>query len=283
MIALSPSGPESRSASAAGPVVSLVIPSYREAVRLPALLGAIVDAALAAAMPPAEILVVDDGSPRADADAERDAVLAAARRLDGARAPHRVRFVAMERNRGKGAAIRRGWAEADPGARWLGFVDADGAVGAAEVWRLVRRVAEDPPADVVAATRIRMAGRSIRRSLARHLQGRVFATLVERLFGLGFYDTQCGAKLFRASRLRAVLPRLREDRWLLDVEVLAVLVRGGAVCVEEPIDWHDPGGSKVVPGLDALRMALGLWRMRRRLDRETAAAAPRGGAAAGGR
>jgi hypothetical protein len=140
-------------------------------------------------------------------------------------------------------------------------------VSAREAWRLVRMLPALSDVDVLAGTRILMAGRSIRRSLHRHLQGRVFATLVERAFGLGFYDTQCGLKLVRASRLRPLLPRLTEDRWLLDLEVLVLLARAGARMREVPIDWADPGGSKVTPGLDALRMAMGLWRMRRRLDR----------------
>jgi hypothetical protein len=141
-------------------------------------------------------------------------------------------------------------------------------VAAREAWRLVRLLERDEGADAIAGARVLMAGRAIDRSLFRHLQGRIFATLTERAFRFGFYDTQCGVKLFRASLLRPLLPRLREDRWLLDIEVLALLKRAGARFREEPIDWSDPGGSKVVPGLDAVKMAVGLWRMRRRLDRE---------------
>jgi glycosyltransferase involved in cell wall biosynthesis len=254
--------------TARGPRISIVVPAYRERHRLPALLQAIVDAAIAAPQPPAEIVVVDDGSPAADVTVERAAAQGAEHRLRDAGAPHAVRFLTQPRNRGKGAAIRAGWAASDPRASWLGFLDADGAVPAHELWALARAAAADPPVDVIAGTRMRMAGHRIERSLVRHLQGRVFATFVEELFHLGFYDTQCGAKLFRAERLRRVLPRLREDRWLLDVEVLALLVREGAVCIEEPVDWADPGGSKVIPGIDPLRMAIGLWRMRRRLERE---------------
>jgi dolichyl-phosphate beta-glucosyltransferase len=248
------------------PFATLVIPAYREGLRLPPLLTALAAEALGAPSPPLEVVVVDDGSGPAERDREEEAVRVAQAALERAGAPHRFRFVAGPVNRGKGAAIRLGWASADPASEWLGFLDADGAVSAREAWRLVRLLPELHEVDVLAGTRILMAGRSIRRSLVRHLQGRVFATLVERAFRLGFYDTQCGLKLVRASRLRPVLPRLAEDRWLLDVEVLVLLARGGARMREEPIDWADPGGSKVIPGLDALRMAAGLRRMRRRLD-----------------
>jgi glycosyltransferase involved in cell wall biosynthesis len=249
------------------PFASVVIPAFREGDRLPRLLSDLAARAGDEPAPATELVVVDDGSGPHEAAREREAVLDAAGRLEAAGVPHTVRFVTAPENRGKGATIRLGWAEADPGATWLGFLDADGAVSAREVWRLVRMAAREDDCDVLAGARMLMAGRSIQRSLVRHLQGRVFATLTEQAFGLGFYDTQCGLKLFRASVLRPVLPALRENRWLLDIEILAHLKRAGARMREEPIDWADPGQSKVVPGVDAIRMAFGLWRMRRRLER----------------
>ena len=255
---------------------SLVIPAFDEGSRLPPLLEALVEAGLERPGRPVEILVVDDGSSPDHLARHRACVAAAAARLEGARAPHAVRLVDGGPNQGKAGAVRRGWREADPGSAWLGFLDADGAVSAAEAWRLVALLSDD--LDVLAGSRILMAGRRIERSTYRHLQGRVFATLTEWTFGLGFYDTQCGVKLLRASLLRPRLGLLAERGWLLDVEVLALMRRLGARMREEPIDWADPGGSKVRFGVDALRMLLGLRRIRRRLDGHVAA----GALAAGG-
>ncbi|HET9597972.1 MAG TPA: glycosyltransferase [Anaeromyxobacteraceae bacterium] len=255
-----------------GPLATLVVPVYREGTRLPALVDALAAEALRGPAPPLELLVVDDGSPPGHVAPERASVEDAAARLASAGAPHRFRFLALGANGGKGAAVRRGWSEADPRAAWLGFVDGDGAVPAGEAWRLVRMAAEGAAGvDALAATRMLMAGHTVQRSARRHVQGRVFATLVEELFHLGFYDTQCGLKLFRAGRLRPLLGSLREERWLLDVELLSRLHRAGAVLREVPIDWIDPGGSKMTPGLDALRMGAGLFRLRRRLDAEARA------------
>jgi hypothetical protein len=120
---------------------------------------------------------------------------------------------------------------------------------------------------VIAGSRILMAGRRVVRNLHRHLQGRVFATLTDSNFRLHFYDTQCGVKLIRASLLRPLLDVLREERWLLDIELLALLKRQGARALEVPIDWEDFGGSKVIPGLDGLRMFWGIIQLRRRLER----------------
>src|SRR5439155_16139217 len=149
--------------------------------------------------------------------------------------PHRARLHALPSNRGKAEAIRIGWSESRSDADWIGFVDADGAVPAHEVVRLARMLPSFT-LDVLAGSRIRMAGHAIRRSAFRHFQGRVFATAVEWLFALGFYDPQCGLKFFRAALLRPHLGLLRERTWLLDVEVLAMIRRGGSQMREEPID-----------------------------------------------
>ncbi|HZZ85585.1 MAG TPA: glycosyltransferase [Anaeromyxobacteraceae bacterium] len=246
------------------PFLSVVVPAYNEGRRLPRFLERLVDLALLPGRPPTELLVVDDGSAAEHAAMQREAAEKAAGRL-AASGRHRLRYVAAPRNQGKGAAIRLGWREADPNAAWLGFVDADGAVGAPELWRLAGML---PAAehDVLAGARILMAGRHIERSLFRHLQGRVFATLAERALGLGFYDTQCGVKFARAPLLRPRLDDLREERWLLDVELLALLQKDGARCLEVPIDWADQGESKVAFGLDALRMFRGLGRLARRVE-----------------
>jgi dolichyl-phosphate beta-glucosyltransferase len=113
---------------------------------------------------------------------------------------------------------------------------------------------------------VKMAGHRIDRSGFRHLQGRVFATLVERLFSFGFYDTQCGVKFFRAALLRPELSHLAESRWLIDVELLALLHRRGARMREEPIDWSADDKSNVVFGVDAMKMFAGLLALKRRVD-----------------
>jgi dolichyl-phosphate beta-glucosyltransferase len=256
--------------SHSAPFLSVVVPAYNEGQRLPKLLSDLAALGIALPSPPVELLVVDDGSAPWHLERERVAIEEVMERLGAAGAPHRIRLIAVPANHGKGAAIRRGWSEADPGAEWLGFMDADGAVPARELWRLASMLVRDG-FDLLAGSRIRMAGHVIERKLARHLQGRVFATLAEQLLSNGFYDTQCGLKFARASVLRPRLELLRQDRWLLDLELIAVLKRAGARCLEEPIDWSDPGGSKVVPGIDALRMLFGLWRMKRRLARELGA------------
>lgn len=245
--------------------ISFVIPAYNEGERLPPYVARLIEEGIRHPTPAVELIVSDDGSTHEHAQSLRLCVAMARDALARAGAPHRVAYVAAAQNGGKGSAIRRGWQHVSSGVTWMGFLDADGSVGAKEVFRLAAQAAASSDVDVVAGSRIVMAGRRVRRSWVRHLQGRLFAAVTDLQLQLRWYDTQCGVKLFRAEVLRPLLPRLREERWLLDVELLALMKRRNARVLEVPIDWAEVGGSKITPGLDALRMFWGLARLRRRL------------------
>lgn len=253
-------------------LVTTVIPAYNEGDRLFTFLEEWASIGPSHVRVRATAIVVDDGSREDESDRQRQAVDAAAAALRRAGAHHRVAYQRAPRNRGKGASIRWGWSVADAESAWLSFIDADGAVPAREYWRLADQLPA-ATADALCGSRVNMAGRSVQRSLFRHLQGRSFATLVDELLHIGLYDTQCGLKFFRASVLRPLLPELREDRWLLDVELLALLKASRARLEEVPIDCHERGGSSLVFGVDAVKMTLQLVRLRRRLGRRRGASA----------
>jgi dolichyl-phosphate beta-glucosyltransferase len=250
--------------------LTTVAPAYNEGSRLAAFLEDWSAEALSQLGLVATLVVVDDGSRPEHESIQERAVRETAAALRSGGAAHRVEYVRSPRNRGKGASIRLGWDRAGTGEDWLGFIDADGAVPAREFWRLAR-VLSETEADAVCGSRVKMSGRSVQRSFFRHLQGRVFATLVEQVFGLGFYDTQCGLKFFRAAALRPLLPELREDRWLLDVELLEGLRASRARCLEVPVDCHQRRRSSLLFGIDSVKIAWRLLALRRRLPRHDGA------------
>jgi dolichyl-phosphate beta-glucosyltransferase len=84
------------------------------------------------------------------------------------------------------------------------------------------------------------------------------------------YDTQCGAKIFRANEaVRQAFTTPFRSRWIFDIEILARYIatigRGAAESriYELPLKtWTDVPGSKVTP-LDAIRAVWDLaliWR-----------------------
>lgn len=236
--------------------LQLVVPCYRDAERLAEFLPEL--GAVFAGDPRVAIVVVDDGSGEGAAAGTKRVVEAQGDRFPEIRPP-----LLLPANRGKGGAIYAAWDAAPPETEWLGFVDADGAVSAAEVARLVGMIFTDNAADAVLASRVKMLGRRVDRTLRRHLTGRVFATLTSLSTGLPVYDSQCGLKIVRADVFRRIRPRLVETRFAFDVELLVRLAQAGATLREVPVDWRDIPGSKVSLVRDSIQMAAAVLRLRR--------------------
>jgi dolichyl-phosphate beta-glucosyltransferase len=106
----------------------------------------------------------------------------------------------LPRNVGKAEAVRRGVLlafDADPD--YIGHWDADLATPLEAIPALCELLDARPELEMVWGARVRLLGRAIERSPLRHYLGRMFATAASVVLGMGVYDTQCGAKLFRAS------------------------------------------------------------------------------------
>jgi len=236
----------------------LVIPAFRESKRLPPFLAELL-AHLDRASLPADVLVVDDGS---GPDEQRRLIdVIATLRPQYARL---LEPLCLAQNCGKGGAVRAGWEKATAEYDWVGFVDADGAIPATEVCRLLQLASNSTEPTAIFGSRIRMLGKQIVRSSFRHLSGRIFATLVGTTISPLVYDSQCGIKLVPASIYRRIAAWLAEDGFCFDVELLAALLAARAPVIEVPIDWTDRPGSKVSFIRDSARMFLGVRRIKER-------------------
>ena len=166
--------------------VAIVVPCFDEADRLDP--DGLTELAKRAG---ATLVLVDDGS--------TDTTAAILQRLVDAD-PERFVLLSLPTNVGKGETVRRGLrAGMDGGADVVGYYDADLATPPAEMARLVAVMQDQPDLGVVMGARVGLLGHAIHRSMVRHYLGRVFATVSSLVLGLDVYDTQCGAKVFRAG------------------------------------------------------------------------------------
>jgi dolichyl-phosphate beta-glucosyltransferase len=214
-----------------GPRWSVVIPAFNEARRLPRYLSEIVSY-FDGRNEAYEVLVADDGS----TDGTADAVAAVA-------AGHpAVRNLRDERNRGKGAAVRRGMLAARGDYRL--FTDADGATPIVELKRLEAALAAG--AEVAVGSRARRdPSVSVVARPHRVFAGRIFSWLVQRLGVSDVIDSQCGFKAFTAAAAMDLFGRLRTPGFGFDVELLLLARAGGYRVAEVPVNWTDQPGSKV--------------------------------------
>ncbi len=185
--------------------------------------------------------------------------------------PDRVEVLDLGENRGKAEAVRLGMRQAlGEGATVTGYLDADFATSASEMLRLVESLNTSLQTQVLMGARWLHLGANIERNIWRHYGGRVFATMSSVLLDLHVYDTQCGAKLFRANS--ALIDSLDEpfsSPWAFDVELIGRLRINldQSAFKEEPLRaWKDVAGSKITL-MDMIRATFSLFNIYRALKR----------------
>lgn len=172
-------------------------------------------------------------------------------------APDRLQLLALEENAGKAEAVRAGINQALQGnCKYTGFWDSDLATPLEELTDFTAVLDAGTDIKAVFGARVKLMGRDITRSSVRHFLGRIFATYVSIALKLPIYDTQCGAKVFRADDdLRRVMADPFLSRWIFDVEIVIRYKRALGIgkdsndhgfLYELPLKrWHGVDGSKI--------------------------------------
>lgn len=222
-------------------MLSLVLPAYDEARRLPASLARCAEYFVAHGIQ-AEIIVADDGSrdDTAEAIARTIAALPA-----GAPA---IRHLALP-HRGKGGAVRSGMraAEGDP----VIFLDADLTIPVEIVEDFRRALAKG--ADIAIASRY-VPGSVVDRPWWRRVTGDLYRFAVRALVPTGVRDTQCGGKAYSARAARYLFGQQRLEGFAFDAEILFLARRAGYRVVEIPFALHQQRNTSIDFLADAPRM-----------------------------
>jgi glycosyltransferase involved in cell wall biosynthesis len=229
------------------PTVSIVIPAYNEAERIGDSIRKVNEYVRQSRLP-IEVIVVDDGS----IDSTRDIVRA--------NSQGSLRLITNAENQGKGYSVRQGMVNAT--GTWVLFTDADLSAPIEELQKLFD-VAIKEDADIV------IGSRAVDRSYIekhqkrfRELGGIFFNVMVRLLLGLKLSDTQCGFKLFKRERTKAVFEKQTTHRFGFDPEILFIAAKRGLKIREVPVRWSHSEGSKVSFLRDGTRMFADLVRIR---------------------
>jgi glycosyltransferase involved in cell wall biosynthesis len=208
--------------------LSVVVPVYNEQATLPQILESV------RAVPiPKEIVIVDDGSTDGTRDFLRclEGDLAEAARAGALDPKNEIRVFYQTRNQGKGAALRRGFAEATGDI--IIIQDADLEYDPREYPKLIAPILEGK-ADAVYGSRF--LGFPRRVLYFWHHVGNWLLTLASNVFtGLDLSDMETGYKMFRAELVKG-LP-IRSDRFGIEPELTAKLAKLHARIYEVPISY----------------------------------------------
>jgi glycosyltransferase involved in cell wall biosynthesis len=203
--------------------ISIVIPAYNEEYRI----GGVITR-YCGFFPGSEVIVVCDGM-----DNTKKII------KELMMCYPQLRVLEYEERLGKGQSVMEGMKN----ARYdkVGFVDADESIEPDDVKRMFDALSL---ADVVIASRrLKNSRILVKQPLKRRISSIAFNIFARVVFGLGFSDTQCGAKVFRKEVVREVFNDLKTKGFEFDVELLWRLKKKGYNIIEFPIIWKHSDGS----------------------------------------
>lgn len=237
------------------PYVSIVIPAYNEAQRLPGTLEKLRSFAESAPWGVEIVVVVEQST---------DGTLEIAREhaKQQAESPHLVQAIDGGPQRGKGHAVRTGMLAAT--GEYVFYMDADLSVPLIAVNQFVSRFEADSTVNVLIGNRQHEASRITRaQGWVRRTMGQLFNRILRALAMAPFADTQCGFKAFRQAAAVDIFSRQRIDGFAFDVEVLLLAQQSGFRVGDMPVEWINSPDSKVHIIRDSLRMLRDAIRVRR--------------------
>lgn len=200
-----------------------------------------------------EIIVVTDGS--------TDRTIDILRSLGGEVST--LELIALEKNSGKGFAVKTGMLKAKGNFRL--FTDADNATTVDHIEKMMPYI--EHGYDVAIAS-IAVSGHKVAAGsepVWRRIFGKLGNLFIQIMAVPGVRDTQRGFKLFTVDAAESIFPKLTIDRWGFDIEVLALARKFGYKIKEVPVDWKNNPNSRVKLGsyfqvlLETVKIRWNLW------------------------
>ncbi len=232
------------------PFLSIIIPAYREAERIPGTLLDM-DRRLESAGYSYEIVVVNDGSPDATADVVRNLT----------KLVRNLKLIDLKENMGKGGAVRQGMLLSAGMIRL--FADADNSTSI-DQFAAMMPLFKDGFDVVIGSRAVPGAKLEPPEPFIRRLIGWMLNLAIQALLLPGIHDTQCGFKAFTQDAAERIFRESRLSGWGFDFEILSLAKKMGYRIKEVPVRWVDAAGSHMTlqGGLQFVRDILIIrWRL----------------------
>lgn len=227
--------------------LTVVIPVYNEQNRLHLAFSAVNKLKNPRGVRVEKIVFVNDGS--------RDTTLAMLKKYKSQKTGKlpsgaEIDIVSYKTNRGKGYALKRGMTrvKSDYGL----IIDADMSIPFANLKTFAPYMKQNIDV-LVGSKRLAASVSLVKRSLPRKIFGWGYSFLVRQVLGLPLADVTGGFKIYSLRACKTVYPRITQERWSFDPEVLYVANKLGYSIVELPIVWKHIDSSKVGVVRDIIR------------------------------
>ena len=160
--------------------------------------------------------------------------------------------------KGRGRMVKYAWKES--GADILTYMDIDLSTDLNAFPPMVRAIMEGY--DVAIGSR-QYRGAEVKRSFKRETISRGYIWILKLLLGFPFTDAQCGFKAVSKKIVDDLFPRIEDDEWFFDTELLYLAYRNGYKVKELPVRWIEDTDSRVKILRTAWLDVKGVFRMRK--------------------
>lgn len=187
-------------------------------------------------------------------NASTDRTLSIARKL--AAKDRAIRVVHLDQ-KGRGRAVKLAWASAP--TDYVVYMDVDLSTDLKHLPALVRALSRGY--DIAIGSRNARGARVYGRSTLRTITSKGYIVLIKLFFWVHFSDAQCGFKAATRRVVEVLIPRIVDNEWFFDSELLILAEKLGYRIYEEPVTWIDNPGSTVRVMKTAQGDLAGLWRL----------------------
>jgi dolichyl-phosphate beta-glucosyltransferase len=242
----------------AKPFLSIIIPAYNEAERIPKTLLDI-DKYLSQVEFSYEIIVVNDGS--------KDKTAEVVTNLQ--KVIKNLNLIDNKKNKGKGGVVAQGMLAAKGNIRL--FTDADNSTSIDQVEKFFPYFKQGYNV-VIGSRSVKDSELAVKQPFYRQILGRMGNLVIRILLVPGIKDTQCGFKAFTEEAALKIFPQLTISGWGFDIEILTLTRLMGFKIKEVGVRWINDPNSKVKASSyfkvlsEVIKIKLNIWRKKYKID-----------------
>lgn len=144
--------------------------------------------------------------------------------------------------KGRGRAIKRAWSKSN--ADYCVYMDLDLSTDLVHLPKIIQAL--EKGYDIAIGSRLAKGAKVEGRTMMREITSRTLNFFfIQFFFHTHFTDAQCGFKAVTKKIVEKLIPKIQDNGWFFDGEMLIVGEKMGYKIYEEPVHWVDNPGSTV--------------------------------------
>ena len=234
--------------------ISIILPLFNEAQRLNKTFNEIRKFSKKKLIKSKEFIFIDDGS----VDQSAEMIKKFIRNFKKTK-NLKFKFIKLNKNSGKGAAIKMGVKASKN--NWILTSDIDFSVPLIELEKWIKKKYIKKNYIVYFGSRAHKKS-NVNSKLYRKIIGNFLRFLISLFLGIKIKDTQCGFKLYKSSIAKKIFSKIKFHGYEHDIEIVLLLKRLKLKIIELPVTWKHIKLSKVNIIIDSIKMLLNVFLMR---------------------